>query len=329
MHPLASRLRTCQFWEGSQKIIGNRNCNALLSSIFQSGTNYDTLLTSSISKHHPQQQIRHYYPNYYGASKARPKLTYSIDEAVGLLRQQCNDNPNSTVSIQITMNLDWRIKTQRLLGLFDMPYSSGKLLSIAAATLDLDLAKEALKVGANHAGDLTSRMLSNEVQWPNHFDVLICTTELAHEMVGKSKLARKLRRHKITPTVETKTLVESEELIETVRKYAHGFYVPYKSDLHGNIGTRLARFVQPDANIVENFHYVLRHIFDTQLTQFGNGPDAKKKNIGKYILGIHIVASQGDSYNLNLDTIDICRELNQQTIPFGPRQRWKMTKIKN
>jgi ribosomal protein L1 len=203
------------------------------------------------------------------------------------------------------------------------------LQAIAAATLDLDLAEQALEAGANHAGDLTERILSNQVHYPKQFQLLICTPELAHEMTGKTKLARKLKKHKITPSKETKTIVEPEEFCDAVRKYAYGFYTPYKSDLHGNISTRLARFAEPDENIIENFHYVLRHIFDTQLTQFGNGPDAKKKNIGKYILGIHIVASQGDSYNLNLDTIEICRELNQQTIPITPGKRWKMKKIKN
>ena len=210
-----------------------------------------------------------------------------------------------------------------------MPYTTGKMQPVAAATLDLDLAEEALKAGANHAGDLTSRILSNEIQWPKQFQVIISTSELAHEMTGKTKLGRKLKRHKITPSIELKTIVEPEQFCESVRKYAHGFYIPYKSDMHGNISTKLARFSESDEIIIANFHYVLRHLYDTQLTQFGNGPDAKKKNIGKYILKIHVVASQGDAFNLNLDLIDICRELNQQTIPISPGKRWKMKKIQN
>jgi ribosomal protein L1 len=283
-------------------------------------------------KQHPQQQqqrqsIRFYYPNYYGSSKARPKLTYTIDHAIELAREQCNANPNSMVSVHLTMNLDWRIKTQRLAGIFDFPYSTGKLRAVAAATLDLDLAEDALKAGANHAGDLTARILSNELQWPANFDILICSREVAHEMTGKTKLGRKLKRHKILPTEEHKTIVEADELVDVVRKYSYGFIHQYKSDMHGNITTKLGRFSEPNSNIVENFHYVLRHMFDTQLTQFGNGPDAKKKNIGKYILGIHVVASQGDAFNLDLEKIDILRELNQQDIP--ETKNWKMKTIKN
>ena len=322
---VTTRLHTRQCWEGNKNIICGKKFNPLLSSltsVFQTEMNHP-------NPQQQHQQIRHHYPNYYGASKARPKKFYSIDEAVTKLREQCNSNPNSMLCTQLTMNLDWRVKTQRLAGVFDMPHSTGKLQTVAAATLDLDLAAEALKAGANHAGDLTSRILSNEVQWPKHFDLLVCTPELAHELTGKTKLGRKMKRHKITPSVEARTIVEPEHLCETVRKHAYGFYTVYKSDMHGNISTRLGKFSEKDESLIENFHYVLRHMFDTQLTQFGNGPDAKKKNIGKYILGIHVVASQGDSYNLDLDTIEICRELNQQTIPIDPGKRWKMKKIKN
>jgi large subunit ribosomal protein L1 len=318
-----TRIRARQCGEGIKNSICNsRNFTPLSSSL--------SSVFSPTETNTPQkQQVRHYFPNYYGASKARPKLTYTVDEAIKLLREQCSSNPKSMVSTQLTMNLDWRIKTQRLEGVYDMPYSTGKLQSVAAATLDLDLAEEALKAGANHAGDLTARILSNEIQWPKQFQVVVCTPELAHEMTGKTKLGRKLKRHKITPTTELKTIVEPEEFCETVRKHAYGFYIPYKSDMHGNISTKLARFSELDEIIIENFHYVLRHMFDTQLTQFGNGPDAKKKNIGKYILGIHIVASQADAFTLNLDSIDICRELNQQTINIVPGKRWKMKRVTN
>jgi ribosomal protein L1 len=267
------------------------------------------------------------YPNYYGGVKTRPKLRYTIDNAVELLREQCGSNPKSMVSMHAILNLDWRIKAQRIAGIFDFPYSTGKLRSVAAATLDLDLAEEALKAGANHAGDIGPRIIRNDIQWPRNFDLIIATPELAHSVSGRTPLGRKLKRHKIVPCLEFKTIVEPEELSETVRKYAYGFITQYRNDMHGNITTKLGKFEGDNREIIDNFHHVLRHLFDTQLTQFGNGPDAKQKNIGKYILAIHVVASQGDSYELDLDTIDILKELNQQDIPLT--KNWKMKKIKN
>jgi ribosomal protein L1 len=331
MIPVSSRFRARQYESATRPVVlwcCNKHSSFYQQQRQQQQQQQLLLSSSQQLQRQQQQQIRFYYPNYYGVSLARPKVKYTINDAVKLLREQSNNNTSSMVSANITMNLDWRVKAHRLSGIFDMPHSTGKLKSVAAATLDYDLAEEALKAGANHAGDLTSRILKNEIQWPKSFDLIICSTELEHEMTGKSKLGRKLKRHKILPTHEDKTIVEADELCETVRKYAYGFITPYKSDMHGNLATKLGRFSESDENIVDNFHFVLRHLYDTQLTQFGNGPDAKKKNIGKYILGIHIVASQGDAYKLDLDLIDICRELNQQTIPFIGK-RWKMKKIKN
>jgi len=271
--------------------------------------------------------IRSLYPNYYGTPKVRPKIKYTIDSAVELSREQCNNNQNSMVSMHLTMNLDWRVKAQRISGVFDLPHSTGKFRSVAAATLDLELAEAALEAGANHAGDVGPRIVRNEVQYPQSFDILVATPEMAHAVTGKSPLARRLKKHGIVPCLEYKTICEPEELCEVVRKYAYGFLNQYKNDGHGNVTTKIGKFSLENSKIIENFHQVLRHLFDTQLTQFGNGPDAKKKNIGKYVLGIHVVASQGDSYNLELDSIDILRELNQQTVPLT--KKWKMKSIKN
>ena len=323
MFSATTRQRGRQFLEGGINLTRRRNLNPLLllssSSLFKTETNFIA------SPGYSLQLVRNInMPYYYGVISARPKKKYTLEEAIKLLREQCNSNPNSMVSVHLKMNLDGRIKSQSLSGLFDMPHSTRKAQVVAAATLDLKLAEEALKAGANHAGDLSPRILSREVQYPRDFDIIICTTELAHEMTGRVKLARQLNRYKIVPTPERKTLVEPEELCESVRKYAYGFYVPYQSDINGCVATRLGRFSEPDDYIVENFQYVLRHMFDTQLTQFGNGPDAKKKNIGKYILGIHMTSSQSDAFNVDLEQIEICRELNQQTIHIRPGGKWRM-----
>jgi ribosomal protein L1 len=273
------------------------------------------------------QIIRSLYPNYYGTPKVRPKIKYTVDSSVELLKEQCASNPSSMVTMHVLMNLDYRVKAQRISGVFDLPHPTGKLRSVAVSTLDLELAEAALNAGANHAGDVEPRILQNQIQFQRNFDVLVVTPDMAHSVTGRSTFAKRLKRYGIVPCVEFKTICEPEEVCEVVRKYAYGFFNQYKNDAHGNVSTSIGRFSLQPSQIVDNFHQVLRHLFDTQLTQFGNGPDAKKKNIGKYILGIHMVASQGDSFNLDLDSIEILRELNQQTVTLT--KNWKMKKIKN
>jgi ribosomal protein L1 len=277
-------------------------------------------------KNHRQQAIRTYILNYKEEPKGLPRMKCTtIDDAVNLLREQCASNPGSMVTMHVLMNLDYRVKEHRMSGVFELPHPTGKLRSVAVATSDLELAEAALNAGANHAGDVEPRILRNELKYPQGFDVLIATTDMAHTVTGRSAFARRLNRYGIVPCVEFKTICEPEDLCVVVRKYAYGFINQYKTDTHGNVSTSIGRFSLQPSQIVENFHIVLRHLFDTQLTQFGNGPDAKKKNIGKYILGIHIVASQGDSFKLDLDSIELLRELNQHTVPLI--KRWKMKAI--
>jgi ribosomal protein L1 len=274
-----------------------------------------------------QQSIRTLYQNYYGTTKVRPKIKYTVDSAVDFLREQCISNPGSMVTMHVTMNLDYRVKEHRISGVFDFPHAVGKVRSVAVATLDMELAEAALNAGANHAGDLEPRVMRNQIHFPHSFDILIATPDMTHNVTGRAVFAKRLKRYGIVPCVEFKTICEPGELCEVVRKYAYGFINQYKNDAHGNVSTSIGKFSLQSSQIVDNFHQVLRHLFDTQLTRFGNGPDAKKKNIGKYVLGIHLAASQGDSCNLDLDSIEILRELNQKSIPIT--KKWKMKKIKN
>jgi large subunit ribosomal protein L1 len=274
-----------------------------------------------------QQTIRTLYPNYYETPEIHRKVKYTIDSAVDLLREQCANNPNSMVSVGLNMNLDYRVKAHRISGVFDFPHAIGKLRSVAVVTPDAELADAALNAGANYAGDLEPQIMRKQIKFPQSFDVLIATTDMTHNVTGRSTFAGRLKQYKIVPCVELKTICEPEELCEVVRKYSYGFMNQYANDTNGNVSTSIGKFSLDTSQIVDNFHQVLRHLFKTQLDKFGNGPDAKEKNIGKYILGIHVHASQGESCTLDLDSIEILRELNQKSIPVT--KNWKMKKIKN
>ena len=252
----------------------------------------------------------------------KPKVQYSLEQAIALLRERCESHPIATVTVVVNLNLDTRIKGQKLKGVFDLPHGiTGKGFRVAALTLDPDLAEAALSAGASYAGDIQKRILENEIQWPRDFERLIATKELENVVVPKqSRLARKLKRHKIVPCIEDKTLVEPEDLVTSVQKYVNGSCVPYVTSQHGAVTTRIGRVESESHVITENFIQVLRTLFDTQVPVFGTGPRAKKRNIGKYILGIHLVAKNG-ALPLDLELIDILAEKNQQDIPI--KKNWR------
>lgn len=250
------------------------------------------------------------------------------------------------MTVAINLNLDPRIKGQKLKGVFDYPISTGKSYLIAAYTTDPILTDQALAAGAKFAGDIYDDILGNKIQWPLHFERLIATKDLMLRVIPRKvlfdlnkankkqpeklieiprhhdRLATKLKRNKIIPSHENMTLVDPSEFVRAVRGYSNGCMVPYTTDSHGNVSTRIGPVNKATTEeLVENFHFVLQHLFDTQAPVFGTGPRAKKGNIGKYIQGINIVASQGRPLILDLETIDILKERNHQTIPLTKKWR--------
>jgi large subunit ribosomal protein L1 len=254
---------------------------------------------------------------------AKNKEKYSLENAIDILREKAAlfEHENASFSVNINLNLDPRIKGQKMRGVVDLPHGSGKSYACVALTLDPELTEAALSAGAIYAGDIEPRILSNEIQWPK-FQRLIATNDLEQNVVSKGeKLARKLKKHKITPCVEDKTLVAPEDFVDVVRKHANGGFIMYQTDTHGNVATTIGKANFENCKLVENFNHLLRHLFDTQSVVFGTGPRAKKKNVGKYVLGIHLTASKTSALPLDLTTIDLLCERNQQDIPVDKKWR--------
>jgi ribosomal protein L1 len=294
--------------------------------------------TTNVLHHHHQQQLVRYFFN-------RPqvvKVFYPIEAAIETLKQQCVGHDTAMLTVSVNLNLDPRIKGQKLKGVFEHPHSTGKTCSVVAYTLDDGLAQQAVEAGAAFAGDLHDRIMSNEIQWPMHFDRLIATHDLDTIVLPRkilkerirqnklyhvelpesaSRLAARLKRHDIVPCPEDKTLVDPVDLIRAVRGYTNGCNVPYITDLHGNVTTRIGKVVMDTTKLVENFHSVLQHLLDTQPAVFGTGPRAKKSNVGKYVQSMHIVASRVEPLRLDLDAIDILKERNYQFIPITKNWR--------
>jgi ribosomal protein L1 len=272
----------------------------------------------------------------------RAKVKYPLEQAIDILRKRCEGYESTTFTVNVNLNLDPRIKGQKLQGVFDLPHNTAKVCRVVALTSDPDLAEAALSAGAGFAGDIVQHIISNQIQWPKSFERLITTYDFERIVVPKkllmekmkknknfrvdlphppSRLAAKLKKHKIVPCSEDKTLVTPEELVDAVRGYANGGYVHYITDVHGNVTCRFGQTTMENPALIENFNQILRHLFETQAPVFGTGPRAKKSNIGKYVLGIHLAVSRAESYALNLDLIDILKERNHQDIPITKNWR--------
>jgi hypothetical protein len=67
--------------------------------------------------------------------------------------------------------------------------------------------------------------------------------------------------------------------------------------------------------IVENLNAVLRHLYAIQPPDFGTGKRGKKKNVGKYVLGIHLGDSRTGALPLHLP--DALKEVDDVSLYLG------------
>jgi ribosomal protein L1 len=230
-----------------------------------------------------------------------------VEEAAEIMSQQTDTLgfENLAYGCNINLNLEALSKrpSHKLRGVFDLPHGTGRKVPVLALHNgeDQDLTVSCLLVGASFAGNLCDALTSSKIL-PLDYSVLVATTDMREETNRRGKrLARLLKRSNLTPNEEMKTLVEKEDLVETVKKYANGNYARFKAAQDGNVPCCLGKLaVHTPEQIKENLYEVLRHLFAIQPSDFGTGRFAQKKNRKKYVLGMHIHAKGIGSYPLDM-----------------------------
>jgi ribosomal protein L1 len=230
-----------------------------------------------------------------------------VEEAAELMSQQTDALGFESLAYGCNINLNLEALSKRpshkLRGVFDLPHGTGRTVPVLALHNgeDYDLTVACLMAGASFAGNLCDAITSNKIL-PVDYTVLIATTDMREETNRRGvRLAKLLKRHNLTPSEEMKTLVEPENLVEAVKKYANGNYARFKAAQDGNVPCCLGKLsVHTPEQIKENLYEVLRHLFAIQPSDFGTGRFAHRKNRNKYVLGMHIHAKGIGSYPLDM-----------------------------
>lgn len=240
-----------------------------------------------------------------------PKPFYNLEEAIARYRDKTKNNQKLTFNVCVKLNLDYRVKTNRMKGTFDLPHGAAKQGNIAALTYNDELKVAALLNGAVIAGDLAFRYKIQEMtSYMDYLDRVVATTDMEVEFQRPGRFRSKMKKQKLIPCFEYKTLVSPDDFAETIYKHVNGFYRPYVTTHHGNVTTNIGRMRQDDSEIEANLNYVLEHLFENRPDDFGTGPSRKKKNIGIFVLGMHLMGGRGFSIPLDLESFPILREKN-------------------
>ena len=111
--------------------------------------------------------------------------SYSIEEAISLVKKTSNSKFNETLEVAMNLNLDVKKADQQLRGAVVLPHGTGKTKKILVLAKG-DQAKAATAAGADYVGDVDMIDKIAKENWFD-FDVIIATPEMMPQLgkIGK------------------------------------------------------------------------------------------------------------------------------------------------
>ncbi len=177
--------------------------------------------------------------------------TYSIDEAMIVLKTLKSAKFDETVELALNLNVDPRHADQMVRGSVVLPHGTGKVVRVAVFAKDAK-ADEAKAAGADLVG---STELIEQIQAGNiDFDTVIATPDM---MGTLGKVARILGPKGLMPNPKTGTVTMD---VTKAVKNAKGGQVNFRVDKKGNIHAGIGKVSFDLEQIKENFTTLLTMI---------------------------------------------------------------------
>jgi large subunit ribosomal protein L1 len=163
--------------------------------------------------------------------KLEPGKAYSIDEAVGLLKEFATVKFNESVEVAVNLGIDAKKSDQGVRGATTLPHGTGSNVRVAVFTQG-EAAEKAKAAGADFVGmeELAAEIKGGMMD----FDVVIASPD-AMRVVGQ--LGQLLGPRGLMPNPKTGTVTPD---VETAVNNAKAGQVRYRTDkngiIHGGIG---------------------------------------------------------------------------------------------
>ena len=177
--------------------------------------------------------------------------SYSIEEAVALLKKVATSKMDESVELSFNLNVDPRHADQLIRGAMVLPNGTGKTQTVAVVA-DGEKAKEAQEAGADFVGD--QDLIDKISKGWFGFDVLVATPN----MMGKlGRLGRVLGPKGLMPNPKTGTVtMDVANAVDEIKKGK----VTYRVDKEGNINLAIGKTSFTDEALVENFNAIFNTI---------------------------------------------------------------------
>ena len=220
------------------------------------------------------------------ASKIEKGKSYSVEEAVDLLKGTKVANFDESVELVLRLNLDTKKADQQLRGATVLPNGTGKTKRVLVIARGVK-ATEGKDAGADYVGDTDMiDKIANE-NW-FEFDTMIATPDM---MPALGKIGRVLGPRGLMPNPKTGTVtMDVKKAVEDVKKGR----VEYRTDSFGNVAVLVGKSSFDNAKLVENIKSFVSLINKSK-------PSAVK---GKYILNISISTTMGPGIKIDATSFE-------------------------
>lgn len=214
--------------------------------------------------------------------KIDPNKSYSLEEAVSLVKETSYTKFDATVELHIRMGVDPRHADQQVRDVIVLPHGLGKTIKVLVFA-EGEAAKIAKEAGADFIAD--DEMIK-EIQggWLG-FDVAIATPD----MMGKAgRLGRVLGPRSLMPNPKAGTVAPAERLADAIKASKAG-RVEFRVDRTANIHCPVGKVSFSAEKLVENLSVLLNAIAKAR-------PAASK---GTYMRKITLTSTMGPAIRLD------------------------------
>lgn len=199
--------------------------------------------------------------------------TYSIEDAVKLIKETKTAKFDESVEVHIRMDIDPKKGDQQVRGSVVLPHGTGKSKKVAVITSTKEAEAKEAKADIIAGEDLIEKIEAGKIE----FDVLVATPEMMPKL---AKVAKVLGPRGLMPSPKTETVTPKvKEVVESLKKGKASF----KNDNSGNVHQVIGKLSFDEAKLKENFE-----AFMDALTK------AKPEGVkGKYMTGVTICSTMG------------------------------------
>ncbi|MFA0759405.1 MAG: hypothetical protein PVTTEEND_002031 [Candidatus Fervidibacter sp.] len=204
---------------------------------------------------------------------------HSVQDAIELVKKLATAKFDESVDVAIVLGIDPRKSDQRVRGIVQLPYGTGKK-PVVAVIAKGEKAKEAEEAGADYVGaeDLVDRIEKGF----KDFDYLIATPDMMRLV---SRLGRKLGP--LMPSPRTGTV--TNEVGEVVRQIKSG-RLDFRTDPQGVVHASIGKVSFPTEQLLENFRALLDALLKAR-------PTTQR---GQYIRSITLSPTMGPSVKVDV-----------------------------